>query len=962
MIEKLNKKMLLQGKDDPLASQRLELIFQNYSLAFWSGLLISAVPVLALWMTVSHAVLLGWMLALWGELAVRYVYARRYSCSVRGADVSKWRTGMVVIAVIDGAFWGLSVWVFAASPTDPATMFVLLVIACVAVFDSRELAAVPLAATLCLLATLLPVALWMFSFGAPLTTLMGIAMLGYFGLLLIFSRHTYHSICRLLSSTEKSLALAAAQMESEQRMARYFDSAPGYFFTLEHRSDGRNAITFASPGIRELFGLEPETVMRDFSAFIAITHPEDVGMVFSKAEDSRRNLIPYNIEYRIIHPQKGVRWFEVKALPQRLADGGTRWDGFMHDITERKRMEEEIRRSAEFQNSLLVGIRDSGTLVVVIENGRVIYFGNRDIAHQLGFSDEAIAAHPNFIDVVHPDDRDWIIDMYRRRLNGEPVPPVYELGLMLPDGSRREYEVAVSVVPDTNPLRSIHILRDITERKRMEESLRAREKEYRTLAENFPDVVIRYGRDYRRIYVNPAFEELAGGKVSDLVGRSPQEASPLLDMNAYMAEMRKAMECGIASSRALPVRRVNGEEGWYMGSFVPEFDAGGKVSGVLMVARDITERIRMEQALQESEAQYRQQHNLLHSIFESPTKIGIYALDREYRYLAFNNLVREGAKRIWGTDIVVGMSMLDDAIQNDDAHRAFCKQGFDYVLAGNNFYIESKEAKVKDGVTVYEYHDNYSSPIYDDKGEVIGLTVFVTDTTERKQTEHKLEEYRAQLRGLLAQRESAREEERKLIARDVHDDLGQILTGLKINLAVMGRKYGADSPPLLELIQGSKELMDSAINSVRNISSALRPVELDMGIVTAISWHAGRFSAYTGIPCAVHMDEEIPLDENRAVALFRIVQEALTNIAKHAQASRVSVSLMRDADDYVLKVCDNGSGFDVNLKKDGSFGLVGMRERVLMLGGTLSINSNAGEGTELVVRFPVPVQNISEKL
>jgi PAS domain S-box-containing protein len=826
--------MLLLDKNFPLARQRLEQVFKHYSLAFWSGLLISAMPVLALWTLVSHIVLMGWMLALWIELSVRYVYARRYSRSGCGADESKWLTGLVAIAALDGAFWGVSVWIFSAPPTTPATMLLLVVIAGVAVFDSKELAAVPLAAASCLLATLLPVALWMFSFGTPLTNLMGIATLVYLGVTLFFSRHTYHSICHLQMSTRTNEELAQQQREYDQRMARYFESAPGYFFTIEHRPDGSNVMTFASPGIRELFGLEPDAVMRDFSVFIAITHPDDLGMVFSTAEDSSRNLTPYHIEYRIIHPQKGVRWFEVHALPQRLAEGGTRWDGFMHDITERKRMEE---------------------------------------------------------------------------------------------------------------------------------SLCAREKEYRTLAENFPDVVIRYGRDYRRTYVNPAFEELAGGKVSDLIGKSPQDASPLLDMNAYMAEMRKAMECGIASGRALPVRRANGEEGWYMGSFVPEFDTRGNVSGVLMVARDITERIRMELALQESEAQYRHQHNLLHSIFESPNKIGIYALDREYRYLAFNSLVRAGAKRLWGTDLAVGMSMLDDAIKNDDAHRAFCKQGFDYVLAGNNFYIESKEAKVRDGVIDYEYHDNYSSPIYDDNGKIIGLTVFVTNTTERKQTEYKLEEYRTQLRGLLAQRESAREEERKLIARDVHDDLGQILTGLKMNLSVMERKCAADAPALHELIQQSRALMDSAISTVRNISSALRPVELDMGIATAISWHAGRFSTYTGILCEVHIDEdETHLDENDAVALFRIVQESLTNIAKHARAGKVNITLAREADDYVLKVCDNGTGFDVNLKKDSSFGLIGMKERVLLLGGVLSINSNAGEGTEIMVRFPASVKNFREKL
>lgn len=210
------------------------------------------------------------------------------------------------------------------------------------------------------------------------------------------------------------------------------------------------------------------------------------------------------------------------------------------------------------------------------------------------------------------------------------------------------------------------------------------------------------------------------------------------------------------------------------------------------------------------------------------------------------------------------------------------------------------------------------------------------------------------MRGLSARREAAREEERKHIAREVHDELGQILTGLKLNVSVLNHKFAADAPALREQVQETMQLTDRALAVARNIASALRPAALDMGIVSALEWLAGRFSANTGIRCEMHLeDANVALDENHAIALFRIVQESLTNVSRYAQADHVVIDLHKDEDDYVLKVRDNGVGFDMGTKKMDSYGLLGMRERALMLGGELVINSSPGNGTEIVVHIPV---------
>lgn len=240
------------------------------------------------------------------------------------------------------------------------------------------------------------------------------------------------------------------------------------------------------------------------------------------------------------------------------------------------------------------------------------------------------------------------------------------------------------------------------------------------------------------------------------------------------------------------------------------------------------------------------------------------------------------------------------------------------------------------------------------RGDIVGALSIGRDITERKLAEHEREESREQLRGLTARREEIREEERKHIAREVHDELGQILTGLQLNISVLTRKFAVDSPPLREQLHETMMLTDRALDVARNVASALRPAALDMGINSALEWLAGRFSKNTGIRCEVRIEDmDIQLEENDAIALFRIVQESLTNVSRHASASRVDIAFGQQGGAYLLDVRDNGHGFDLNSIKEGSFGLLGIRERVHMLGGKLSIDSEPGSGTVISVSVPI---------
>lgn len=235
------------------------------------------------------------------------------------------------------------------------------------------------------------------------------------------------------------------------------------------------------------------------------------------------------------------------------------------------------------------------------------------------------------------------------------------------------------------------------------------------------------------------------------------------------------------------------------------------------------------------------------------------------------------------------------------------------------------------------------------------LMAVVRDVSERRQAEIALEESRQRLRELAAQNETTREEERKHIAREVHDELGQVLTGLRMDLSLLGMRHETLDPALKDKIVDMKALVDRAIQGVRNVAVNLRPTALDMGLVSAIEWLCAQFSERSALPCLLHAtDDNIDLDEPRAVVVFRIVQESLTNISRYARASRVDIALGRQGNELWLEVRDNGQGFDpATASRTKSFGLLGMRERAIALGGLVDIQSSPGQGTVIGVSIPI---------
>jgi signal transduction histidine kinase len=225
----------------------------------------------------------------------------------------------------------------------------------------------------------------------------------------------------------------------------------------------------------------------------------------------------------------------------------------------------------------------------------------------------------------------------------------------------------------------------------------------------------------------------------------------------------------------------------------------------------------------------------------------------------------------------------------------------------------------------------------------------------RERTEALLRS-RQEIREFAAHNELVREAERARIAREIHDELGQYLTALSLDISILEMRFCASLPALAEQVESMRKLMDRTISMVRNVASQLRPAAMNLGLEAAAEWLVSEFRSRTGVACTLSLPAKtILLDDESATTVFRILQESLTNVSRHAAARHVEVLLRVEAGHLVVQVRDDGRGFEEStISGRNSFGLTGIRERAIILGGEAHVHSVPGQGTVVTARIPCP--------
>lgn len=331
--------------------------------------------------------------------------------------------------------------------------------------------------------------------------------------------------------------------------------------------------------------------------------------------------------------------------------------------------------------------------------------------------------------------------------------------------------------------------------------------------------------------------------------------------------------------------------------------------------------------------------------------VGMAVADFDGRYIKVNQAMCEFVG--YSEAELLGMSYHDITHPDDLADNVSARaQMLDGKLP--KFQMEKRYVR-KDGRVVWALM--VVSEILDKNGRMIASVGQMLDIDTQKRAEQALLESRRQLRELSHHQKTLLEQERKHIAREIHDELGQRLTALKMDISLLRIGFG-HNPELFRMAERMRELAEGTIDVVRQIASNLRPAALDLGLVSAIEWLLDDLQRRSEIRCRLYAcDEELAMDEARATVVFRLVQESLTNIARHAHARQVEVSLARDGDRLHLRVADDGCGFDPQpADKLRGFGLLGMRERVLALDGNLVFDSSPGRGTTVSIELPLAAE------
>jgi PAS domain S-box-containing protein len=501
---------------------------------------------------------------------------------------------------------------------------------------------------------------------------------------------------------------------------------------------------------------------------------------------------------------------------------------------------------------------------------------------------------------------------------------------------------------------------------------------YRDLSETAQDGMWQTDAQGTILHINQRLCDMLGIPAEKLLGHNMSEFYDEATLLRLCPLMRPQEHSGMGE---LQYWHSDGSERWAMISGRCLYDQQGDLTGALVLASDITEHKRAEHALSvahaelenrvalrtaqlldlniqlsaeiamraQTEAALARSEERLQDII-SMMPLSLFLKDADSRIVLMN----QACEQQWGVrhqDIAEGRDLLHFPIEQNTGFHAADQEAF----ASRKVVIREEliwNAQLQENRLV----QTHKKPVFDADGQPQMLIAMAIDITDSKRNEENLERTLAQLRELSDHQQTIKEEERRRIALDIHDDLGQNLMVLRIDVSLLHARTAKTHPRLHRHAQRVLDTIDTTIRSVRAIINDLHPSTLELGLGPAAEWLIRQMESRSAIRYRLTLDSEVPdlgLDQRQTSAIFRVLQESLSNIVRHAQASEVEVALAQDTDAIVLRISDNGIGMQPGDDgKKTAFGLKSIRERVHALGGELRIDSQAGRGTALAIHLP----------
>ena len=746
-----------------------------------------------------------------------------------------------------------------------------------------------------------------------------------------------------------SIAIERARSEEMLRM-----SEAKFRALTEKSSEGitlvsnEGAIIYTSPAAERIHGFTCQDVIGSNAQ--DRVHPDDWWLV-KQHLDSIYDTPGASAsgQYRVKHKNNCWIWIEANLTNMLHEPGVNALVINFRDITDRKQTENDLRVSEELYRSLVSAL-DEG--IIMLDRHLTILTCNASAERILGVTHDQMAGKTSFDPswrTIREDGSDFLPETHPVAITlktGKPCSSVI-MGVHRPDDSL--VWISINSQPlfrqaEAEPYAVVASFADITERKKVEAEIRASEERFSTMFQSNPCAMTMMTYPEGRIVnSNEAWLKAFGHTLNDVIGRTTaelklwlrpdkrEEAYSLLEKHGFIRNMESAFVAKDGSKRYFT-----------LSAELIEFN---QKAYLLVACYDITERKRAEQALRESEEHYR-------LLFEH-SFAGIARMTADGKLLTCNDAMAR----------MFGCRSPEELIQAEPGlfYVDFGEQRrlIEELLAKGSLKNQEFLMKRLDGSSLWTLI-NASVFRANEESEPM-LEGVILDITERKQTEQQLQQVYQQSRTLLARLETIREDERIRISREIHDNLGQILTGLKLDFSWLEKRLVRSSDEALVRKTSTKmneiaDLLEEAIQTVRDIATELRPSVLDtLGLRAAIQWQAKEFERRTAIHCIIELGREPKnLSEDKATALFRIFQEILTNITRHAKASKVKIELAESNGELLLTVHDNGVGITEEQRRNTkSLGLLGMRERALIFGGSVTVKGELKRGTTVQVTMPL---------